>query len=61
MDIFDSYDDKNKDTINVCKIKVYVRDHTMQICAQWNYKLYHIRLSSITSILHFEYMNTGDR
>jgi hypothetical protein len=34
MDIFDSHDDKNKDTINVCKIKVKVRDYTMQICAQ---------------------------
>ena len=32
MDIFDSYDDKNKDTINVCEIKVKVRREWITVC-----------------------------
>ena len=32
LDILDGYDDKNKDTINVCEIKVKVRREWITLC-----------------------------
>jgi hypothetical protein len=32
LDILDSHDDKNKDTINVCEIKVKVRREWITLC-----------------------------
>ena len=32
LDILDCYDDKNKDTINVCEIKVKVRKEWITLC-----------------------------